>query len=407
MSGQRLCIATLDPELGGGVSALARFVYDAAEQAGYDPYLAFNQVDLSTDVRPWEFPLRGTSVAVEHTRIDGREAKYTSRVLPEFEFLHYVLNSSAWERLLADADLYFGVSGNNQCCHPFSREGVPFGCWVATLLWEDREDRIENSSMAWRVRDRLSKPLLESIEGRIYDDADPIFALSTHTADAIASKYGVDRDAIDVVHYPIDTERFTPRRADSNDPPAADHEGTLDVLFAGRLNDPRKNTRMLLRAFQRTRSAVDDATLRVIGGDPDPDLVADVEAMGIADSVEFTGYVPGEDLPQVYRDADVFAIPSYQEGLGIVGLEAMACGTPVVATRCGGPEDYVRDGENGFLVPIDDADAMATALVKLLGDHARRHEFGERARRLVEAEFQQAAIEDRFLDAFDRLANSS
>lgn len=394
----RICIATLDPEI-GGVPALARFVYDTAERAGHDPYLAFNRVDLALDIRPWDIPTRGFSVDVEHTRIDGREVKYTSRVLPEFEFLQYVLNDDAWKRMLNGADVYFGVGGNNQCCHPFSRKSLPFGCWVATLMWEDRKDRLRESSIGLRLRDRLSKPILESIEARIYDNADPIFALSEYTANTIASKYNVKRELIDVVHYPIDTNRFTPAPSDSND--------SSKVLFAGRINDPRKNTRMLLRAFEKVQSEVDDATLQLIGDDPDPELASFAKSRGIIDSVEFTGYIPSGELPQVYRDADVFALASHQEGLGIVGLEAMACGTPVVATQCGGPEDFVRDGENGFLVAIDDTDAMATGIRTLLEDSSLRHKFGNRARQLIEEEFDKGKIENRFLDAFDRLNEST
>lgn len=392
----RICIATLDPRMEGGVPTMARFVYETAEMAGHDPYLAFNRVDLSEDIRPWELPTRGLSVEPVETTVDGMAARYVPRVLPEFEFLQYVLNGDAWEEMIADADICFGVGGNNQCCHPFSRAGRTFGCWVATPMWADRTDRLASSSPVLRLRDRLSKPFLERIENRIYRDASVVYALSEYTASTVADSCDIDRREIEVVPYPVDTEVFSPG---ANEPGVEEPR----VLFVGRYNDPRKNTPMLLRAFEQVKAEIPDATLELIGDDPAPDLLSLAEKLGIDDAVEFIKYVPNEELPQYYRDADVFVISSHQEGLAIVGLEAMACGTPVVSTRCGGPEEYVKDGETGYLVPDATPETFAGRVQELLTDSEKQSLFGQRARSLIEENFAREIVEDRFNDVFEQL----
>lgn len=218
-------------------------------------------------------------------------------------------------------------------------------------MWEDRADRLEASSLALRVRDRLSKPFLERIETQIYDNASVIYVLSEYTASNVVAACDIDRSDFEIVPYPVDSEVFSPTpetRTDTTDEPL--------VLFVGRYNDPRKNIPILLEAFARVKAAVLDARLQLIRADPDAELVPLTTDFGIKSAVDFLDHVPNDDLPQYYRAADVFAIPSHQEGLAVVGLETMACATPVVSTRCGGPEDYVRDGETGYLVPTDDVE---------------------------------------------------
>ncbi len=85
-----------------------------------------------------------------------------------------------------------------------------------------------------------------------------------------------------------------------------------------------------------------------------------------------------------YRSAQVFALPSWQEGLCIAALEGMASGLPVVSMRCGGPETFVTDDETGYLVPLDDDEAMARRLAQLLGDAPLRQRLAVHARQFVE-----------------------
>lgn len=393
MSIPRLYIVTRDPRGLGGVGSMARFVYETAEGAGLNPCLVCNAIDREMDVRSTDVLRLDWRREIEHTTVDGMELKGIPRLLPEVEFLQSALNRRFWAAALADGDRFFCVAGASPTGLPLVLDDVSFGCWVATPFWEDRADRLESSSLLRRIRDRLSRPVMERIEQRVYEGADPVFVLSEYTAAVLTERYGIKRERFEVVPYPIDTDRFTPEGD------TADADGPL-ILFVGRFNDPRKNTEMLVEAFSLVREEFPDATLRLIGDESSTALRSAFERHGVTEAVECLDYVPNEELPAHYRAADVFAIPSNQEGLAIVGLEAMACGTPVVSTRCGGPEGYVVDGETGYLVKRRDIEQMADHLSVVAGDSATRSQSGDRAQKVVEAEYAESVVTVRFEAAF-------
>jgi D-inositol-3-phosphate glycosyltransferase len=103
--------------------------------------------------------------------------------------------------------------------------------------------------------------------------------------------------------------------------------------------------------------------------------------LGVADEVRFLGARPQEQLPLLYGAADIVTMPSHYESFGMVALESMACGRPVVATAAGGPALIVEDGVSGLLTPPGDAPALADHLERLLVDDALRAEMGAAARR--------------------------
>ncbi|MDX1746109.1 MAG: glycosyltransferase, partial [Halobacteriales archaeon] len=275
----RLYITTRDPRDGGGVATIARFVYEIASQAGYNPCLVANSLDRTDRIGPFDRLGWSPDEVVTRDRIEDLEVKLIPLILPQVEFTQYVLNYPAWRAAMADGDLYFAVGGTNLCTQPLVRMGVPFGSWVATLLWEDRIDRLRSAPVVERVRDRVSRPLLEVFERRGYQAANPCLVLSRHTAAAVAKKYDLDRERLDVVPYPIDTSTFTP------DGPAQPVERPV-VLFAGRLNDPRKNVRLLIEAFDQVAQSKPDAELWLIGADPDNALRAAIERAGVSTRIK-------------------------------------------------------------------------------------------------------------------------
>ena len=155
------------------------------------------------------------------------------------------------------------------------------------------------------------------------------------------------------------------------------------LLHVGRL-DPRKGVDVSVRALTHLPA---EATLDVVGRGDDAyrrQLAALVGDLDLGERVAFAAR-PREELAQVYRDADVLVFPPlWQEPFGLVPLEAMACGTPVVATGTGGSGSFLVDGENCLLVPPGDAAALAAAVRRLAEDEAQR-------RRLVEAGLRTAA----------------
>ena len=158
---------------------------------------------------------------------------------------------------------------------------------------------------------------------------------------------------------------------------------------------PRKGQDVLLRALPAIRSAVPDAALLLVGGGPSRgDLERYVDRTGLRSHVVLTGSVPAAELPSYYGAGDVFAMPCRTrlggldvEGLGMVYLEAAACGLPVVAGRSGGAPDAVRDGDTGVVVDGSSVDAVAGAVSGLLSDPGRAAAMGARGREWVEREW--------------------
>src|SRR5205823_6094401 len=151
--------------------------------------------------------------------------------------------------------------------------------------------------------------------------------------------------------------------------------------------DPRKNTALLLRAFARLAPSLPAARLVLAGKASSAYLPRLVGQLGLEGRVDFLGYRPDAEMPGIYRQASVFAIPSDQEGLCIAGLEAMASGLPVVSTRCGGPEAFVVHGQTGLLVSPHAETELADALYHLLTDETARRRMARQARGLVERDY--------------------
>jgi len=159
---------------------------------------------------------------------------------------------------------------------------------------------------------------------------------------------------------------------------------TRFVLFVGLL-EPRKNLSGLLRAFQRVALACPEVSLVVVGrkGWMYEQALSLVDALHLTPQVHFTGYVAQEDLPLVYNLSEVVAYPSLYEGFGLPVLEAMACGCPVVTSDRSAMPEIV--GNAGVLLPPEDPDALASALIRLLHSPAERARLAAAARRRAAA----------------------
>jgi glycosyltransferase involved in cell wall biosynthesis len=155
------------------------------------------------------------------------------------------------------------------------------------------------------------------------------------------------------------------------------------ILYVG-LVEPRKNLPMLLRAYQRLlehhrqQGSGDAPPLVVVGrfGWRVEGIFELVDTLAIKEKVQFSGYIPAEDLPIVYNLADVFVYPSLYEGFGLPPLEAMACGTPVITTAVSSMPEHV--GDAGILIPPQDERALFQALLALLQDPDLRRQLSEK-----------------------------
>jgi len=160
-------------------------------------------------------------------------------------------------------------------------------------------------------------------------------------------------------------------------------QGRRIVLFVGRLH-PEKDLPTLLKAFKLLLSTHPDLLLLVIGWGVERERYERLaEALGIADSVMFLGFIPNEELPIYYNMADVYVLSSLHEEWSNTVMEAMACGLPVVATAVGANPYLIRDGETGFLVPPRRPDIMAEKISLLLDDEEIARAMAEKAMREV------------------------
>lgn len=254
------------------------------------------------------------------------------------------------------------------------------------------------------------------VEQDVMDGADRIVAATPLDRQQMLDHYRVDPDRIAVVPCGVNLDLFHPidqRRAREELDISADRRL---LLFVGRL-DPVKGLNVLLEAMceltRRLRPCrAEDLSLAVIGGDRESHLEAMMtdlscyteirRELGLEDLVVFIGSRSQEALPLYYGAAEVCVMPSLYESFGMVALEAMACGTPVIASRVGGLTYTVRDGETGFLVPERDPKALAARLEQLLTDDALRRRMGERAAE-VAAEYSWTVVTDAIEALYEEL----
>ncbi len=242
---------------------------------------------------------------------------------------------------------------------------------------------------------RLRFRLLSRLEGANARSADVVMVTSEYSRGIAIEAYGLDParvrivpEGIDLAHWSAAAEATDEPAAPgsalddgSTHPPSADAAGPVILSVARQYR--RKNTSALLRAMPTILAAVPNARLRIVGGGPKlPRLEHERLALGLAGSVVITGEVPDTDaVRDEYRAADVFCLPSLQEGFGIAFLEAMASGLPIVACRSAAVPEVIPDGEAGLLVPPADPKALARALIRLLKDPPLRRRMGEAGRR--------------------------
>jgi glycosyltransferase involved in cell wall biosynthesis len=227
-----------------------------------------------------------------------------------------------------------------------------------------------------------SPPERQAVEESLLHDTDRILATCPDEVFELL-RLGADRNRVSVVPCGVDVDHFTPDGPAAPLPPSAD-PAARRVLYVGRLV-VRKGIGNLITAL----AEVPGAEL-VIAGGPDPVLletdpeVARLRSLaaghGIGHRVRFLGRVDRAELPALYRSADVVASVPWYEPFGIVPVEAMACGIPVVAAAVGGLADTVIDNVTGLHVPPRDPGMIAAALRRLLADPEQRRALGAAGR---------------------------
>ncbi len=254
------------------------------------------------------------------------------------------------------------------------------------------------------------------IEKRAVRESDALVAASEIEASELTQLYRADPSKVSVIPCGVDTDLFRPvRQVDAREALGREQCERL-VLFVGRI-EQIKGIDVLLKAlgllFFRRPDLRSEICLVVVGGALDPEDDASeadkvielrrlVHAHRMEDNVDFIGSADQRRLALWYSAADVCAVPSLTESFGLVALEAMACGTPVVATRVGGLQTVVENGESGLLVPAGDYQALAEAIAEVLSDHRLRIHLAHGARDRAEV-FTWRVVGDGIEALYDRV----
>ncbi|NIY17464.1 MAG: glycosyltransferase [Nitrospinaceae bacterium] len=219
----------------------------------------------------------------------------------------------------------------------------------------------------------LKRRLMIALQRLFYPWADCVTAVSQGVKDDMVAKLGLPSESIEVIYNPIVDDDLQTLAGEPIDHPWFQEDIPI-ILGAGRLV-PQKNFQMLLRAFAEIR-ARQPARLVILGEGPLQDeLTALAEQLKVADDVWLAGF---DKNPFKYMaKADIFVLSSLHEGLPGVLIQAMACGTAVIATDCPfGPDEIIKDGEDGFLVAVNDVDGLAERMMFLLSHPEERMAIG-------------------------------
>ena len=383
----------------GGVPTVAEFILRAISRR---PDFQARVISLATSAsddcslliaRPSTW---GRGVVTRSGHCHGHDFVHVGANLGEIEFQR-LQPRAPLARLLRGCDLIQVVAGAPSWALPVVGLGAPVLLQVATLTAVERRSRARANRGAkalWRramtqVTARLDEQALRQVDAVMVENP----WMEAHARAANAGR------PTRVIYAPpgVDTALFQPAAERSVERPY--------ILAVGRFSDVRKNPLLLLETYRRVVACREDAPdLLLAGFDGPPEVFwQGAREAGLADRIRFESRPDGPRLAELYRNAACLAVPSDEEGFGIVVIEAMASATPVVSTRSGGPDGIITDGVDGYLVEIGDADALADRLCRLIADPAHAQSIGLAGLETVRRRYADEVAGDVYLNAYDSL----
>ena len=345
------------PPIGGGGGWVSYFLGKHFAAAGHDVHLITSQFrDYPKDEKVEGFHVHRV-----------RALRKNPDVCAVYEMLTYAVSSSFYGLRFAKqfqpdiVQVFFGIPAGGGAYLLQKRRNVPY---VVFLGGRDVPSRNPDPPY-YRWLYLLLKPVIRAIWG----NASAVVACSEGLRELARE---TDSDVkMDVIPDAVDLETFTPVQRDA-------YPEKVRVLTIGRLI-PRKGFQFLIRALPQVLEKVShNFEIEIVGDGPyHGELLKLAENLGVISHIRFVGSVPYPKLPQKYRDADLFILPSLAEGMPLVVLEAMGTGLPIVVSRVQGIDELVVDGVNGALFNPSDVDGLAHALVKLINAGEDRIEMGK------------------------------
>lgn len=262
---------------------------------------------------------------------------------------------------------------------------------IVHIHFASRGSTLRKMVLAWMTL-RAHRPLILHAHGAAFDQffeglpsplrrvvcktfarADCFVVLSTQWRDFYMRRCGISARRIEVLYNPTALPKVIVDRR---------NRSRVQCLFLGRIGE-RKGAWHLLRAFAALPKSIRQRARLVFAGDGEVAALR-AQARELGEQVEVHSWVDARQRSELLEASDVFVLPSFQEGVPMALLEAMAAGLPVVTTPVGGIPDVVNDGREGLLVPPGDVDRLQAALHSLIDDEERRLEYGRHARARAE-----------------------
>jgi glycosyltransferase involved in cell wall biosynthesis len=357
-------LSKMYPPVVGGSGAYAYEIANALGAQGHnvDVYTQASTGESDTDI---------------HENVTVQRVTEARRYLVTFETLFYSLRS----RLGIDLDAYDVIHGTLMPASTIALvDRLTFDTPIVLTSHSVALKEVFAHS-AEKPADYLLKyafhPMNVVMDNVAARRADAIIAISETMERQLTDRYRLPADRVTTISHGVDTDRYRPR----DDQHSAVSEGRLTLLFVGRLIT-RKGVDLAIEALAETDAR--EVELLVAGtGRLEEELQQLASDLGVADRVEFLGYVPDDALPALYSSADVTLFTSNYEGFGLVWLESLAAGTPVIGTQVGGIPDVVDDGTSGYVVDKDPL-AIAACVDRLHDDRERLAAMSDAARSVAE-----------------------
>lgn len=392
---------------GGGVPAVASFLCRGIEESRAFELRVFSLATSSRDrdsqlmssPRTWQRAPSSSKGSWE-----GRDFTHFGAPLAELEFMRFQPRPTL-TAALRKCDLIQVVAGSPAHALVAAHCLRPVVLQVATLVAAERAGAAREGSAALRLWRRGMTHITAHFDDEGLRAADAVLVensrMRKHAEHAVAG----GRTTVSMAYPGVDCDFFVPsplRAAQLRKDPC--------ILFVGRLSDPRKNLGLLARAYRNLcRSQPGSPPLVLAGlGDLLPAASAEFEKLADPSRVCVINGPSQRELLELYQRASCVVLSSHEEGFGMVLIEAMACGVPVVATRCGGPEEIVTEGIDGYLVALGDNESdvenlLAQRLHELCADPVRNLRMGEAARATCLQRFSNQAAFRPFLSTYQRL----
>jgi starch synthase len=275
------------------------------------------------------------------------------------------LSFDRWtHKIIEPCDTFIAISGAGLLTgHKVQTSGGKFICDRGSTHQRHQENVVADEYRRWNVPLPLNKPHITIREEEIYASADAITVPSTVAKRSFVAM-GIAPEKVHVIPYGVRLDHFTR----TEDPP----QNAFEVLFAGQVS-LRKGIPYLLQAFARLNHSNKRLTIAGAIQDDLRNLLATLPT----DNVVFTGPLPKSQLAKKMSASHLLVLPSVEEGLALVQGQAMACGCPVLATTATGAEDLFTDGQQGFIVPDRDVDALTQRMQQIADDPALQHQLSE------------------------------